>query len=71
MLKFKLSDRIIVKEVELPQGKKDINDLSKEEFDACMQKALNSSIETSYNIKNKATLLRDKIKKYNLKKENF
>ena len=70
-LKYLLSNRIIVKEVELPPGKKDINDLSKEEFDSCMQKAFNSSLETSYNIENKATKLRDKIKKYNLKKENF
>ena len=70
-LKYLLSNRIIVKEVELPQGKKDINELTKVEFECCMKKAMNSSLDVSYNIKNMATILHDKIKKYNLKKENF
>lgn len=72
VLRTKLDKRILIKEVKLPQGKKDINDCSREEFIECMQKAINSDQSASYNIKNNATkLLHDKIKKYNLKKENF
>jgi hypothetical protein len=71
-LKTRLAKHIIVKEVKLPQGKKDLNELTKEEFDKCIQEASNSQSDSSYNIKNKAAqTLHDKIKKYNLKKENF
>ena len=41
-LKSRLSDRFILVDVQLPKGKKDINDLTKEEFLACIQKASNS-----------------------------
>jgi hypothetical protein len=71
LLKTRLAKHIIVKEVKLPQGKKDLNELTKEEFDKCIQEATNSQSDSSYNIKNNAAKLHDKIKKYNLKKENF
>jgi hypothetical protein len=49
-----------------------LNELTKEEFDKCIQEASNSQSDSSYNIKNNAAQrLHDKIKKYNLKKENF
>ena len=41
-LKARLSDRFILVDVKLPKGKKDINDLTKEEFMSCIQKASNS-----------------------------
>jgi DNA primase len=72
LLKTRLAKHIIVKEVRLPQGKKDLNELTKEEFDNCIREASNSQSDSSYNIKNNAAqTLHDKIKKYNLKKENF
>lgn len=42
VLKTKLAKHIIVHDVQLPFGKKDLNELTKEEFDACMKKASNS-----------------------------
>ena len=42
ILKWKLNKRIILKEVQLPNSKKDINDCTKEEFDIALQKAQNS-----------------------------
>jgi DNA primase len=42
ILRSKLSNRIILVDVKLPKGKKDINDLTKDEFLSCMQKASNS-----------------------------
>ena len=72
LLKTRLAKHIIVKEVRLPQGKKDLNELTKEEFDNCIREASNSQSDSLYNIKNNAAqTLHDKIKKYNLKKENF
>ena len=69
-IKRSLDKRILIKEVQLPPGRKDINECSKEEFVACMQKAINSNGSISYNIKNTAAgQLHDKLKKYNLKKE--
>lgn len=50
-LKARLNKRIIVKELILPQHRKDINECTKEEFYTCLAKAQNSVIETSYNIK--------------------
>lgn len=71
-LKTRLAKHILVREVKLPKGKKDLNELTKEEFDKCIQEASNSQISSLYNIKNNAAkTLRDKITKYNLKKENF
>lgn len=42
MLKTKLDNRIITVDVKLPKGKKDINDLTKEEFETCIKNASNS-----------------------------
>jgi len=41
-LKRKLTKRIIIVDVKIPEGKKDINDLSKEEFTRIIQEAANS-----------------------------
>lgn len=41
ILKKKLDKRIIIIEVQLPQGKKDLNELSKEELDKIIKKAAN------------------------------
>lgn len=42
VLRLRLAKHIIVHEVQLPKGKKDLNELTKDEFEACMQKAANS-----------------------------
>ena len=52
VLRSKLDKHIIISEVTLPRGRKDMNECSKEEFDRSIQQAANSSIEVSYNIKN-------------------
>lgn len=67
-LRRTLGSHILLVDVQLPTGKKDLNDLTKEEFDLMMQQAFNSSLSTSYNIKvtNAAQKLHDKIKKYKL-----
>jgi DNA primase len=41
-LKNKLDKRILIVEVQLPNGKKDLNDLTKEELDKIIKKASNS-----------------------------
>jgi hypothetical protein len=41
-LKKKLNKRILIVEVQLPAGKKDLNDLTKEELDKIIKKASNS-----------------------------
>lgn len=51
VLKARLSNRIIVKELVLPAHRKDVNECTKEEFYACLAVAQNSAIKTSYNIK--------------------
>ena len=52
VLRSRLDKHIIISEVTLPRGRKDMNECSKEEFDKSIQQAANSSIEVSYNIKN-------------------
>jgi DNA primase len=42
ILKNKLDKRILIVEVQLPAGKKDLNELSKEELDKIIKKASNS-----------------------------
>ena len=70
ILKTRLRSGIVVREVQLPKGRKDLNELTREEFNACLQKAMNSQEIKSYNIKGVKSL-QDKIKKYNLNiKEN-
>lgn len=44
ILKRKLDKRIILVEVELPSGKKDLNELSKEELDNCIKNSKNQLI---------------------------
>lgn len=41
-LKTRLNSRFILIDVKLPKGKKDINDLTKEEFETCIKNASNS-----------------------------
>ena len=43
LIKSKLDKRILVVEVKLPEGKKDINDLSFEEFQNILKTAKNSN----------------------------
>lgn len=43
ILKHKLNKRILVYEVKIPDGKKDLNDLTKEEFDNCLKLAINKN----------------------------
>lgn len=54
-LRDHLDGSIVVIEVKFPPGKKDINELSKEEFIKSIQEATNSTFEISYNIKNSGT----------------